>query len=85
MSMNKLLQKWPKILDFLIYKAPKKLVFYLTKMTEKNEAILQKLDSKLDSKADLTKVRLVLNEKTLVFTRVFIVARPRVELGTLGL
>jgi hypothetical protein len=61
------------------------MVFYLLRMTEKKEANLQKLDSKLDSIPNMTKVRSVLNEKTLVFTRVFNVARPRVELGTLGL
>ena len=60
-------------------------VFYPPIMTRKNEAILQKLDSKLDSKSKKFKNQIGLKLKTPVFTGVSGVARERFELSASGL
>ena len=55
------------------------------KMNQKNEEILQKLDSKLDSKPKKSKNEFVLKEKSPVNTGLSRVARERFELSTSGL
>jgi hypothetical protein len=54
-------------------------------MIRKNEAILQKLDSKLDSTSIKFKNQIGLKLKTPVFTGVLGVARERFELSASGL
>ncbi len=54
-------------------------------MNKKNEEILQKLDSKLDSKAKKSQNKISLKSKTPVYTGALKVARERFELSTSGL
>ncbi len=54
-------------------------------MNQKNEEILQKLDSKLDSKPKKSKIEFVLKQKNPVNTGLSRVARERFELSTSGL
>ena len=54
-------------------------------MNQKNEEILQKLDSKLDSNPKKSKNEFVLKQKSPVNTGLSRVARERFELSTSGL
>jgi hypothetical protein len=60
-------------------------IFHPQKMTKKNEGILQKLDSKLDSKPKKSKNEFFLKQKNPVNTGLSRVARERFELSTSGL
>ena len=62
-----------------------KLYFDPVFLASKNEAILQKLDSKLDSNPKKFKNENYRKTKTPVFTGVLRVARERFELSTSGL
>ena len=69
--------------DFDLYLKINGSISYNDDLKKRSKASKTGLQTGLHTQFD--KNQMAQNEKTLVFTRVFNVARPRVELGTLGL